>query len=86
MWANKDVRLDHNVFFTGDLNRQIAIDELGGDALKDLLEYMDMVSGGAMTGEIQELKDLMSNQPINHRRVQLKARFRNCYTTGAGND
>ena len=39
-----------------------------GDSLKDFLEYMEMVSDGAMTRKIQALEGLMSRQPIGRKR------------------
>ena len=36
----------------------------GGDDLKDSLEYMELVLGGASSKKVQELNDLMSRQPI----------------------
>ena len=52
-WKNTDTQLPPNEFLKNDIIRQIAIHELvvvdgGGVALKDFLEYLEMVSEGAM--------------------------------------
>ena len=65
-WANTDILLVANAFCKENPKQQIAIDELGlGDALKDFLEYMEMVPDGAIAAMIQDLKDLMSRHPID---------------------
>ena len=68
-WANTDTMLGPSVCSRWKLNREIAIDELGG-ALKTLLEYMDEASNSddVAAEEIQELKGLTSGQPIDHNR------------------
>ena len=46
-WANTDTRLGHIAVIRGHIRRQIAIDELGrDDAIKDFLQYMELVSRG----------------------------------------
>ena len=68
-WATTDTRLDRNVFFTGAISREIAIDELaGGGAPRDSLGYMALISGGDATEKIQDLKNLMSRQPVGRNR------------------
>ena len=54
------------VRFKDGITRQIAINDLagGGGDLKDIPEHMAMAPDGAITAKIQELKDLMSRQPI----------------------
>ena len=65
-WAITDTRLEHDVFFKEDIGREIAIDELGGAIpLENFLGYMELVSGGAKTKKIQDLKGLMRRQPID---------------------
>ena len=68
-WANTDTRLGPNVLFKENLNRQITISELGwGGSPKDILEYMEMAPEGIIAANIQQLKDLIRRQPIDHKR------------------
>ena len=67
--AITDTRLCPNVSLKENLDRQIAPGELGrGEALKDFLGFTDMVADGATTHSIQQLKGIMSRQPIDCKR------------------
>ena len=78
-WANTDTRLGHNGFFRGNIIHQIAINGLGGGGgLKDFLGYTEMVSSGAKTANIQELKDLAIRQPRDHKRGPIGDNFFTC--------
>ena len=71
--GNTDTRLAHNVSFEENLNRQIAIGELGwGGALKVILGYMEMAPHGAMAHKIQELDDLMTMRNIDRKRGRIE--------------
>ena len=67
-WWDTDTRLRHNVFFRENINSRISThDSGGGGALKGILEYLEMASGCAANGNIQELKGLMGRQPIGRK-------------------
>ena len=68
IWANTDTRLCHNVLFNQNLNRGIAIRELGrGDSLTDFLEYQGAVAEGDLANNIQDLQGLMSRRRIDRK-------------------
>ena len=65
--GNTDTRLGHNEFFKENRPRNCDARVGRGDGVKYCLEYLEMVSGGAMDGDIQELRRLMGGRPIDRK-------------------
>ena len=68
-WTTTDTRLSVRDFYENDLNQQIAINELGGQAFRDFLDHIG--AAGELRNEegaqesISELKTLMRGQRID---------------------
>ena len=79
-WGNTDTRLYRNLFFKENPDRRIPIDELGvggGVRLKNFLNIYIYRNGARwpITEKIQGLDDVMTRQPIDHKRRALDGRI-----------